>query len=254
MSRSSAVFLAVTLVGSVHFVANAAALNCRGATPSQWQLWPPNHKLVPVTIRGVTGTGDSIAIVITRITQDEPLDDGGDGHTTPDAFGVGTSTALLRAERQGGGNGRVYEISYRAADGDAGTCVGSVKVCVPKSQGRSSGCIDDGQLYDATGHANPPGRFRVPSGPLRSRPVPNPFNPSTRIEYTLPTASVVSLAIYDASGRRVRILMTGAQPAGPHHVVWDGRDNANAVLPSGIYIYRLAGAGLEESGRLVVIR
>ena len=257
MSRSIAVLLAVVLFGSVYFVQKVEALDCRGATPSRAQLWPPNHKLVPITI-GMTGNGHPVSIVITRITQDEPLegDEGGDDDdvTTPDAFGVGTSTALLRAERRGSGNGRVYEITYRATSG-LESCVGSVTVCVPKSQGKKwSECVDDGQLYDSTGHAVPPGRFHIPSGPLRSRPAPNPFNPTTKIEYTLPTAAVVSLAVYDATGRLVRSMTLGAQSEGTHSATWDGRNDANVGLPSGVYIYRIAAGALQESGRVLIVR
>lgn len=254
MSGSIAVLLAFTLFGSAGFVLRAEALDCHGATPSQLQLWPPNHKLVPITIRGVVNNGNPVVIVITGITQDEPLDHDDDGDTTPDAFGVGTSTAHLRAERQGNGNGRVYEITFRATSG-LESCVGSVTVCVPKSQGKKwSDCSDDGQQHDSTEPATPPGRFRIPSGPLRSRPAPNPFNPTTRIEYTLPTAAVVSLAFYDATGRQVHSMMLGQQPEGTHFAAWDGRDDANGVLPSGLYIYRIVAGPLEESGRLVIVR
>ncbi len=220
-------------------------LDCSDAAPSVAKLWPPNHKLVPVTIRGVPGS-----VTITGITQDEPVDDRGDGHTMPDAFGVGTATALLRAERMGGGNGRVYEISYRASDGGTGMCTGSVKVCV----GKSSTCVDDGQQYDATSNLLPHRDLRVVSGPLRVRTYPNPFNPSTRIEYTLPTASVVSLTVYNALGQQVRALVTGEQSEGTHHALWNGQDDSRNPLPSGIYIYRLETGGLEETGRMVLIR
>lgn len=93
-------------------------------------------------------------ITITGITSDEPTasDEGAGGAKhAPDAAGVGTDTAGLRAERSGGGNGRVYEISFTAIDGMGGECEGSVIVCVPHDQsGEDCECIDDGQIYDAT--------------------------------------------------------------------------------------------------------
>ncbi len=64
---------------------------------------------------------------------------------------IGTDTARIRAERNGNGNGRVYEIIFVATDSMGAQSVGSVKVCVPHDQGKGSGCSDDGQLYDATG-------------------------------------------------------------------------------------------------------
>ncbi|MHC4556069.1 MAG: hypothetical protein ACYS80_02065 [Planctomycetota bacterium] len=119
-------------------------------------LWPPNHKIVAVHILGVTDPdGDPVTITITGITSDEPTasDEGAGGAKhAPDATGVGTDTAQLRAERSGkGGNGRVYEISFTASDGVSGECEGSVVVCVPHDQsGGDCECIDDGQNYDAT--------------------------------------------------------------------------------------------------------
>ena len=68
---------------------------------------------------------------------------------------------------------------------------------------------------------------------------PDPFNPSTVIEYTLPTASRVSLKIYDVLGRLVGVPAGGTEPAGVQRVVW----NASA-MPSGIYFYRLEATSL----------
>ncbi len=55
----------------------------------------------------------------------------------------------MRAERAGSGNGRVYVISFRAEDGQGGTCTGSVKVTVPHDKGKGE-AVDDGQGYDST--------------------------------------------------------------------------------------------------------
>ena len=102
---------------------------------------------------GVTDPdGDPITITITGITQDEDIDlnDVGDGTTSPDGKGVGTDTASVRSERQGIGNGRVYEISFTAVDDKGGACSGAVQVCVPHDQRPRPECIDDGQNYDST--------------------------------------------------------------------------------------------------------
>lgn len=123
--------------------------DCTQATPSIDKLWPPNHKLIPISIRGVTDPdGDSIALSITHITQDEPTNGLGDGDTSPDGFGVETAQAQIRAERSGTGNGRVYAISFTASDGKGGGCTGEVRVGVPHDQGETP--IDDGQNYDST--------------------------------------------------------------------------------------------------------
>ncbi len=94
--------------------------DCSKARPSVNSLWPPNHKLVPVTFTGITGSGgDTVTVTVMKITQDEPVNGLGDGDTSPDGFGVGTPQAQVRAERSGTGNGRVYAITLKADDGKA---------------------------------------------------------------------------------------------------------------------------------------
>jgi uncharacterized repeat protein (TIGR01451 family) len=126
------------------------------AHPSIDCIWPPNHKFVDITIEGVTDPdGDIITITITGITSDEPtssIDGAGGTKKAPDADPncIGTSTARVRAERSGTGNGRVYEITFIASDGNGGEIEGSVKVCVPHDMKGTCNCVDDGQMYDAT--------------------------------------------------------------------------------------------------------
>ncbi len=68
---------------------------------------------------------------------------------------------------------------------------------------------------------------------------PNPFNPSTDIRFSLPEDRIVDLTIYDHRGRVVRTLVQGKLAGGDHAIIWDGRDDQGAPLPSGPYIYRL---------------
>jgi hypothetical protein len=129
-------------------VANRAP-DCRGATGQPLTLWPPNHKLVLVSIAGVVEPdGDPVTIVIRSIRQDEPVNGLGDGDTAPDGFGIGNATAQVRAERAGNGNGRVYRIGFEANDGKGATCIGEVRVGVPHNQKKPP--IDNGPLYDST--------------------------------------------------------------------------------------------------------
>jgi hypothetical protein len=120
------------------------------AYPSIPVLWPPNHKMTNITILGVKDPdGDPVTIRIDSITSDEPTinTEKGNPHA-PDAIGLGTSIASLRAERNGGGNGRVYVVNFTASDGRGGIAIGTVAVCVPHNINKI--CIDDGQKYDAT--------------------------------------------------------------------------------------------------------
>lgn len=118
-------------------------------------IWPPNHGFVDVSVIGVTDPdGDNVSIEITGITSDEATQSekgaGGIKHS-PDASGVGTDTAHVRAERSGKNDGRVYEISFTADDGNGGQCSATVQVGVPHDR-RKNTCdaVDSGQDYDAT--------------------------------------------------------------------------------------------------------
>jgi uncharacterized delta-60 repeat protein len=144
-----------------HFSAYAlAALNhppdCSAAVATPDRLWPPNHKYAKVAIGGVTDPDDDpVTITIDGITQDEPLDSYGDGHTCPDGAGVGTDIAVVRAERamsrRNSRDGRVYHIAFTAEDGKGGQCEGTVSVCVPPKRRAGATCVDEGPLFDATG-------------------------------------------------------------------------------------------------------
>jgi hypothetical protein len=120
--------------------------DCSRAAASPSFLWPANGKMTPVSVIRVTDPdGDPLAIAITRITQDEPRTGKG-----PDATGIRTSTARVRAYRAGNGDGRVYHLTFRAIDPQGASCTGTVTVCVPHDQWRST-CGDGGSLVDSTG-------------------------------------------------------------------------------------------------------
>ncbi|NLE60683.1 MAG: hypothetical protein GX616_20245, partial [Planctomycetes bacterium] len=135
--------------------------DCSKARPSIATIWPANGRWVAVVILGVVDPdGEPVKITITAITQDEPLMRHF-GKKHPDAAGVGTSVAWLRAGRLAKGNGRVYVISFEATDSSGDTCTGSVSVKVPRDMRRKGSCVDDGQRYDSTEtpkHRPPPWR------------------------------------------------------------------------------------------------
>lgn len=127
-----------------------------GAYPSMKTVWPPNDKMFPIWILGITDpNGDQVNITITRITQDEKPKKQ-NNKLEPDGGGIGTSVAQVRAARNtdkktGPCNGRVYEIHFIADDGKGGVSGGSVKVDVPHDMSPNKPCIDDGQIYNSTG-------------------------------------------------------------------------------------------------------
>ena len=78
---------------------------------------------------------------------------------------------------------------------------------------------------------------------------PNPFNPSTRIEYSLPEASQVQLSVYNALGRRVKTLVARRQPAGHHQVIFRAGD-----LSSGLYYYRLRAGSYHQVRAVTLVK
>jgi hypothetical protein len=104
------------------------------AKPSIGTLWPPDHAMVKVSLLGVSDPNHNATIRITGVTQDEPTNGQGDGDTPIDGVisSDGTSV-LLRAERSGKGDGRVYQIRFTASDFE-GSATGVVDVVVPKGK------------------------------------------------------------------------------------------------------------------------
>jgi plastocyanin len=78
---------------------------------------------------------------------------------------------------------------------------------------------------------------------------PNPFNPSTKISFSLPQKSNVTLKIYNAIGQEIKTLMEGETDAGIHEIEFNGSN-----LPSGIYFYRLLTPSYTDTKRLVLLK
>ncbi len=83
---------------------------------------------------------------------------------------------------------------------------------------------------------------------------PNPFNPSTTISYYLPKASRVKVCMYNVQGNRVKTIVNGMQTTGRKTVVWDGRDEKNIPVGSGIYFYRVTAFGLSKTMKMLLIK
>lgn len=81
---------------------------------------------------------------------------------------------------------------------------------------------------------------------------PNPFNPETTLEYTLPYASQVELNVYNVRGQMVRTLVNRWQEAGFKRVQWFGRNEYGRLVGSGIYFVQLRVAGKHFHRRLIL--
>ncbi len=84
---------------------------------------------------------------------------------------------------------------------------------------------------------------------------PNPFNPTTTIEYSIAGAGHVSLRIYNVAGQLVRTLVDAVQtPDVIQAAVWDGRDGAGRMVSSGVYFYRLVTKEVTKTRKMVLLK
>jgi len=84
--------------------------------------------------------------------------------------------------------------------------------------------------------------------------LPNPFNPSTRIAFSLAEASRVRLIVYDAGGRRMAVLLDENCEAGEHELIWNGRADSGRPVPSGLYFYRIETDRFEQTRKMVLLK
>jgi hypothetical protein len=182
----------------------------------------------------------------------------GDGHdhgntACGDAVLDRSGAVSLRAERMGKGNGRVYTIWFTTSDEQGGSCDGSVQVCVPHdNRGQHDGtasCVDDGQNYNSLGPCS--GDHGLIQG-VASRITLKPgarVGSTMSVEYSLPAAGEISLAVYDVSGRRVASVAQGTQEAGVHQASWDSHGVAH-----GVYFYRLRVGSASLTRSVLVLK
>jgi hypothetical protein len=104
----------------------------------------------------------------------------------------------------------------------------------------------EGVIADAQTSALPANRLSVA--------VPNPFNPSTTIRYSVEKGGHTELTVYDVAGRRIRSLVSGFIAAGDHETVWNGLDDRGEPASSGVYFYRLRTGGFKETRKIVLLK
>jgi flagellar hook assembly protein FlgD len=83
---------------------------------------------------------------------------------------------------------------------------------------------------------------------------PNPFNPVTRLKFSLKEKGHVSMRVYDVSGRLVRVLVDEVREAGAYEVVWDGANDEARRTASGIYFCRMETTDYERTLKMVLLR
>ncbi len=102
--------------------------------------------------------------------------------------------------------------------------------------------------YDPTG-------VDLPGITFQTSNYPNPFNPSTTIKYSLPTAGHLKLSIFNVRGQLVKTLIDGARPAGADQtIIWNGTDNLGSAAASGMYFFEARAAGEVKIGKMTLLK
>ena len=83
---------------------------------------------------------------------------------------------------------------------------------------------------------------------------PNPFNTSTTLIYELSVNSVVKIEIFNILGSRVKTVLNEKQSAGYKMIVWDGTNDRNKTVPSGIYYYVVSANGFSKVNKMVLLK
>ncbi len=83
---------------------------------------------------------------------------------------------------------------------------------------------------------------------------PNPFNPETSINFSLPQASDVNITIYNMLGQKVKTLVDEPMDAGTHSRVWNGKDDQGRSVGSGIYLYRMKADNFQQTKRMLLLK
>jgi hypothetical protein len=109
----------------------------------------------------------------------------------------------------------------------------------------------DNLIFEPTDPADVP-EPRPLAGAALQQNYPNPFHPTTRIDFFLDQMGPVDFGVFDPTGRRIATLHRGVLEAGEHHVNWNGLNSDGSPASSGLYFYSLKTTSGEVSGRMVL--
>jgi hypothetical protein len=83
---------------------------------------------------------------------------------------------------------------------------------------------------------------------------PNPFNPTTTISFSTKEGGLVSIEVYNVKGQKVKTLVNDTFAAGTHKVVWNGNDDQNVNVGSGVYFYKMKNGRYTSTKKMILIK
>ena len=131
-------------------------------------------------------------------------------------------------------------------------------------------CVPVRQVVDVFAHFTNTVDWVAPAGPNKPLTIsdesnipmqfalhnnyPNPFNPVTTISFDLPEENYTEVAIYNMMGQKIRTLHTGNMTAGRHHILFDGVNDQNQLLGSGVYFYRVVAGEFQATKKMMLVK
>ena len=94
----------------------------------------------------------------------------------------------------------------------------------------------------------------IPNDYMLSNNYPNPFNPTTIINFSIPENSDVLLEVYNTLGERVRMLVNENYSSGSYSTIWNGRDDFGYEVNAGVYIYRMVTNNFVDTKRMIFLK
>lgn len=83
---------------------------------------------------------------------------------------------------------------------------------------------------------------------------PNPFNPTTRIEFSVPEDTRVRVEIYNLLGEKVRTLVDAEKEAGNHTILWDSKDSSGIEMPAGVYLIQMNAGSFSDMKKMMLVK
>jgi hypothetical protein len=96
--------------------------------------------------------------------------------------------------------------------------------------------------------------FKIENVKCKISNYPNPFNPETRIAYSLPEETLVEISVYNIKGQKVKNLLLDTEEAGEHFIIWNGVDSQNRSCASGIYFCRISAGSQAKTQKMLLLK
>ena len=123
----------------------------------------------------------------------------------------------------------------------------------------NSGRISKRELRCPDPREEVPGDFKtthaaIPENFMLYQNFPNPFNPDTKIAFDLPEATHVRIEIFNILGQHVATLVNETRSAGSYEIIWNGSDDNNQKVSSGIYLYIMQAGDYSRSAKMTLMK